>query len=85
MAGADKKWQGKWRGMYTGQQAGQARSQGLGLGGRGWGEGGVLVFFFRAVEIVEGFETEEKHTWNSFLESLFRPEGYVAPLMEVGM
>ena len=43
------------------------------------------MFFFRAVEIVKGFETEEKHTWNSFLESLFRPEGYVAPLMEVGM
>lgn len=43
------------------------------------------MFFFRAVEIVKGFETEEKHTWNSFLESLFRPEGYVASLMGMGI
>lgn len=55
MAGAEKKGERKWRRMWTDQQAGQARSQwGLEPGGRSGGEGEVLVFLFRAVEIVEG-------------------------------
>ena len=55
MAGAEKTGEIKWRRMWTDQQAGQARSQGgLEPGGRSGGEGEVLVFLFRAVEIVEG-------------------------------